>query len=1050
MSAGNWKGHGFSISIEVAPWFYAGGLGVAVREMADALNRNGHRIDVVVPYLFKDKADGGEFEKVYLGDFSLEYTNPLHGVQKPCKCDVYKHTKEISGASTTIYAIHDPEGQMCNVLERHYRAYHHDGDGKCEEGKPMCFVCALLAFNQVAAELIVRLNEQMSDNGFQAVNLVVAHDWLTAGTLSVLHERHPEFYHVSHKLFFVHNKYNKAIPAEQATKALGFKSGYLKQEDNLSLLADGIHLSDVVIGNPGFLDSIGSTGEEKKGQDKEEGEDPVAKALQIKKQLHRQSEVHHGVSELFSPQGSDVLSANGFVRLDDAVNLTKCGMPSEAELEAVDGFKSANRRALLEKYELGPDERAVVYCWVARFDYAQKGLSMVFDNMDSILGQSNHRLLMLGSVKEKDENLTNQLKEFRDKYGDRLYVDPKRREPFGREDVACVLAGSDFLLMPSVYEPFGLSHLEAMGMGCVPIVHPVHGIRCTVQDPEKRIMCTGGRNPEQIGQTAVCMDEFDSSRYEAVIPDYVADEKTKSPVIEQANNSFAGALARAQALPLDERLRVALNGMRHVEQGHRWDEIVKKYYDTALRNLHRVHRASMTMYVCGKPEARLLLDRHVEHGEVFFGGDEWASALASLALSKHNETPFTVVVDGEWGRGKTTFLTLTQQKLEHEGHGEQVRSGRSYRKVETLWFNAWKHPDEGSMLAGLVCTLLNKIAENEEASSQMDKVVDWFNGVAPHIMQEIGAYLLEQVPYVGSSLKEVLKQEVKKTNKKEDSQQVKILNERALYDGFEEVFASALKRLLGIDPRQSNDAVLAIFLDDLDRCSEKRVLDALETIKLFLDTKGVCFYLGVDFDRITWICGQQYGDRAGKFLEKFMQVHYRLPPISKKTFKEYVSRQLSPNLRDAIGGHEETIAGLPKMRNPRRLKLFLNHLGLRIAAAESSLSDIGALDVVQKTRLHTAIVEYELLRAGMESREWVAVTHSGSTLSAYIRGDVERLRESVRYADSETKQTISGFEGTMTASDLEPYRLSVLYDMEAEELQRLISGVVTDDLQRAD
>jgi hypothetical protein len=84
-----------------------------------------------------------------------------------------------------------------------------------------------------------------------------------------------------------------------------------------------------------------------------------------------------------------------------------------------------------------------------------------------------------------------------------------------------------------------------------------------------------------------------------------------------------------------------------------------------------------------------------------FQFDGLARTLAELAWNPDNATPFTAVIRGGWGRGKTTLLRQTERLLRETEQAEGMRT------VRPIWFNAWKYPSDDTVLAGLLGALLD-------------------------------------------------------------------------------------------------------------------------------------------------------------------------------------------------------------------------------------------------------------------------------------------------------------------------------------------------------
>nr|WP_242036458.1 P-loop NTPase fold protein [Leptolyngbya sp. FACHB-321] len=95
-------------------------------------------------------------------------------------------------------------------------------------------------------------------------------------------------------------------------------------------------------------------------------------------------------------------------------------------------------------------------------------------------------------------------------------------------------------------------------------------------------------------------------------------------------------------------------------------------------------------------------------------------------------------------------------------------------------------------------------------------------------------------------------------------------------------------------------ARVILYIDDLDRCPPKRVVEVLEAVQLLLNTKLFIVVLGIDDRYIARALEQVYQGvlkRGGKpsgidYLEKIIQIPYRMRPLSPATVDGYLRSQL--------------------------------------------------------------------------------------------------------------------------------------------------------------
>lgn len=137
--------------------------------------------------------------------------------------------------------------------------------------------------------------------------------------------------------------------------------------------------------------------------------------------------------------------------------------------------RAVNKTALLEQVGLSADLEAPLFGVVSRMD-PQKGLDLVFDALRK-LADKPWQAVILGAGDPKLEEAARKLvKDFPEK----VCLETKYDARLARQ----IYAGADIFLMPSRYEPCGLSQMIAMRYGCVPVVRAVGGLHDTVTDGE--------------------------------------------------------------------------------------------------------------------------------------------------------------------------------------------------------------------------------------------------------------------------------------------------------------------------------------------------------------------------------------------------------------------------------------------------------------------------------------------------------------------------------------------------------------------------------------
>ena len=135
--------------------------------------------------------------------------------------------------------------------------------------------------------------------------------------------------------------------------------------------------------------------------------------------------------------------------------------------------KVKNKTALQQELGLDVDPKKFMIGIVSRLT-DQKGLDLIQYVMDEMCSSDDLQLVVLGTGDEKYENM---FRHFAWKYGGRVSANIYYSEPMSHK----IYAACDAFLMPSLFEPCGLSQLISLRYGTVPIVRETGGLRDTVE-----------------------------------------------------------------------------------------------------------------------------------------------------------------------------------------------------------------------------------------------------------------------------------------------------------------------------------------------------------------------------------------------------------------------------------------------------------------------------------------------------------------------------------------------------------------------------------------
>jgi starch synthase len=410
------------VSAECVPFAKTGGLGDVTGALPLYLKRFGHEARIVIPlYSFIDTKKYGITKDV------IELSVQMEGELITC----HIATATINGEVPVYFIDYAPFFDRTNI--------YHDNDFVDYEDNPMRF-----AFFSKAALDLCRFIEFKPD-------IVHANDWHTAiipAYIKTIFKADPYFRDTA-SVLTIHNMTYQGKYAGYYYSYTGLPGRYFNFDSfesygDINFMKGGIRFADMVnTVSPGYAAET------------------------------RNPEGGYGMEYYLNARGGNyigILNGVDYSEWDPAKDTL---IPANYSPDDLKG-KAACKKALQKKLGLKQVTRTPVIGIVSRFA-EQKGLYLLSECIENILNDMDVQFAILGAGDKQLESFFSSLVA---PYAGRAGV----HIGYSNELAHLIGAGSDFFLMPSIFEPCGLNQIYSLKYGTLPIVRATGGLNDTIDN----------------------------------------------------------------------------------------------------------------------------------------------------------------------------------------------------------------------------------------------------------------------------------------------------------------------------------------------------------------------------------------------------------------------------------------------------------------------------------------------------------------------------------------------------------------------------------------
>lgn len=320
------------------------------------------------------------------------------------------------------------------------------------------------------------------------------------------------------------------------------------------------------------------------------------------------------------------------------------------------------------------------------------------------------------------------------------------------------------------------------------------------------------------------------------------------------------------------------------------------------------------------------------------GFQTYVTVVKHFLTNDETEPPLTLSVEGEWGSGKSSFMSQLRKELEDEGETTVEFNPWKHEQQEALWASFaltfveslkgsvpwYKRPlkfaviswrrlrSETSngvlakfagilailtlvVLSGLFFSLYVGIDQIDTASAATELNLRFWLGTSGVVVSILATIDLSRRAY-GVWATSVSKSFEKHLNDPSYRERTEFL----------QVFQSDLERILDV---YAGDDPVYVFMDDVDRCTVPKAADLMRSINLMVSKNSrLIFIIGLDRERVAagiaakhetildYINDEPESNEAIEFgyryLEKFIQIPFVVPEPKREDIQKLVRKDM--------------------------------------------------------------------------------------------------------------------------------------------------------------